>query len=100
MGDVSDFLGDMVTDVEEASGVSGNPMQAFVAAIKAKFGVDPTAEFGPISPTGQAGPTQSGTPITGTMLTHYDYPGDSTPDSGSANGQGAFQFTAPHSLIA
>ena len=34
------------------------------------------------------------------MLTHYDYPGDSTPDSGSANGQGAFQFTAPHSLIA
>jgi hypothetical protein len=100
MGVVSDFLGDMVTDVEEASGVNGNPMQAFVAAIKAKFGVDPTAEFGPISPSGRAGPTQAGTPIAGTMLTHYDYPGDSTPDSRSANGQGAFQFTAPHSLIA
>jgi hypothetical protein len=100
MGVVSDFLGDMVTDIEEASGVNGNPMQAFVAAIKAKFGVDPTAVFGPISPSGQAGPTQAGAPIAGTNLTHYAYPGDNTPDSGSANGQGAFQFTAPHSLIA
>jgi hypothetical protein len=100
MGAVSDFLGDMVTDVEEASGVNGNPMQALVAAIKAKFGVDPTADFGPISPSGQAGPTQAGAPIAGTNLTHYAYPGDSTPDSGSSNGQGAFQFTAPHSLIA
>ncbi len=60
MGDVSDFLGDMVTDIEQAAGVGGNPMQAFVAAIKAKFGVDPTADFGPISPSGQAGPTQAG----------------------------------------
>jgi hypothetical protein len=100
MGAVSDFLGEMVTDIEQAAGVGGNPMQAFVAAIKAKFGVDPTAEFGPISPSGQAGPTQAGSPIDGTNLTHYAYPGDSTPDRGSANGQGAFQFTAPHSLIA
>ena len=74
-------------------------MQAFVAAIKAKFGVDPTAEFGPISPSGQAGPTQAGAPIAGTNLTHYVTPAI-TPLTVDRNGQGAFQFTAPHSLIA
>jgi hypothetical protein len=42
---MGDFLGDMVTDVKEASGVSGNPMQAF-GGHQAKFGVDPTADFG------------------------------------------------------
>ena len=79
MGAVSDFLGDMVTDIEQAAGVGGNPMQAFVAAIKAKFGVDPTADFGSIAPAGQTGPTQAGSPIAGTNLTHYAYPGDTTP---------------------
>ena len=82
--------------------MNGNPMQAFVAAIKAKFGVDPTADFGPISPSGQAGPTQAGAPIAGTNLTHYAYPGDDTPDSGSAQRPRSICpfFTAPHSLIA
>lgn len=93
LGDISNWLGDLVTDIEQAAGVNGNPMQAFTNAIQAKFGVDPAATFGTISPNGQANAAP------GTILTHYAYPGDSTPDSLSAQGIGAFNST-PGSLVA
>ena len=97
MGAVSDFLGDMVTDIEQAAGVGGNPMQAFVAAIKPNLGLIRQLTLGPISPSWPSRPHTGRLSDRGTNLTHYAYPGDTTPDKGSSNGQGAFQFTAPHS---
>jgi hypothetical protein len=99
MASIGGWLGDIVEDVEQSSGVNGNPMSAFTSAIKTKFGVDVAAILGPISPGGTAslaGPQQPGT-----MLTSYGYSTDPTPDGASSQGIGAFApFLQPGSLIA
>jgi hypothetical protein len=93
MGAIGNALSDAVTDVETAAGVSGNPMQAFVAAIQQKFGVTLSGIIGPISPGGTAtiaGGTGTAAPGS-TTITHFSYPGDSTPDPNSEAGIGNHQ---------
>lgn len=51
-------------------------------------------------PLGEGEGSQGFQTTTGVLLTHYAYPGDSTPDTNSAQGIGAFPFSsAPGSLI-
>jgi hypothetical protein len=89
MPQIGNFIGDIVTGIEQESGVNGNPMTAFVAAIKTKFGVDISGMIGSITPGGLGSIAgQHNAPNGATTLTHYAYPGDSTPDPNSSNAIG------------
>jgi hypothetical protein len=89
MPQIGNFLGEIVTDIEQESGVNGNPMTAFVAAIKTKFGVDISGMIGSITPGGlgsiATGP--AGAPGA-TKITAYGFQGDLTPDGNSSNAIG------------
>lgn len=92
-----------------ATGTGSNIFQDYQAAIARKMGTaaaaansaafqNQPAQPGQAVPSPLPGPTQTATG--GTILTHYAYAGDLTPDSNSANGVGAFGFSsAPGSLI-
>ncbi|MGA8659223.1 MAG: hypothetical protein WB586_24095 [Chthoniobacterales bacterium] len=97
----------LISDVG-AGGSGGNIFTDYQAAIARKLGT--AAATANISQANQSsavpaaeGDTSRGftsQPLSGVMLTHYAYPGDSTPDSKSAQGIGAFSFSsAPGSLI-
>ena len=76
---------DAVNDVGSSIGFgSGNVFAMYTAAIKQKFGID-LSQLNQIVPNGPFG---SATSSSGTLLTHYAYPGDSTPDPYSGNGIG------------
>jgi hypothetical protein len=99
MPTIGNWVGGLVTDIEQASGVNGNPLSAFVAAIRQKFGVDLSSLLAPVSPGGSLGSSSSGT--LGAIVSTYGYEqaGDATYDPKSAQGIGAFpQFSAPGSL--
>ena len=91
-----------------ANGTGGNIFADYQAAIARKLGTAAAAanisqaNQMPATPATE-GDTSGGfaaQPLKGVTLTHYAYPGDSTPDSKSAQGIGAFPFSsAPGSLI-
>jgi hypothetical protein len=88
-----------VLDIEQTAGVgNGSAFTDYTAAIKTKFGVDVSG----LNYLVPAGPNQTagGSTQSGTMLTHYAYQGDTTPDGGSSQGIGAFApFLTKGSLI-
>jgi hypothetical protein len=101
VGAVNGLISDM-----GRNGSSGNIFQDYQSAVARKMGTAsaavnsthvPTTAGQPI-PSPLPGPyTQSNSAL---ALTHYAYPGDSTPDSNSAQGIGAFQWNSvPGSLI-
>jgi len=99
MPDIGNAIEQAVLSIEQTAGVgNGSAFTDYTTAIKTKFGVDVTGlnnlvPAGPNQTTGD--PTQSGT-----MLTHYAYQGDTTPDGGSSQGIGAFApFLTKGSLI-
>jgi hypothetical protein len=99
MTTLGNWLEQVVLDIEQTAGVgNGSAFTAYTAAIKTKFGVDVSVlnNLMPASPGQTAGAT-----LNGTMLTHYAYPNDSTGDSKSSQGIGAFApFLTAGSLIA
>jgi hypothetical protein len=100
MPQIGNWLGDVVTDIEQAAGINGNPLSAFVAAIKQKFGVDLSSMLGAVSPGGTNGIAQAanGAPTVSTY--GYEQPGSPNYDSNSAQGIGSFAFdAAPGSLV-
>jgi hypothetical protein len=101
MAEVGDWVGGVVADIEQESGVNGNPMQAFVAAIRQKFGVDLSQTLGPITPGGLTGPVGTPSQNGATVSTYgYEQPGDPNYDSNSGQGIGPFSFdSAPGSLV-
>jgi hypothetical protein len=114
IGSLQTWADMMVTGVQglqQDLGASGgfDIFQDYQAAIARKLGTAAaTQNFGQSSnqsfpmtegDTSEGYALQSG-PATGVTLTHYAYPGDSTPDHYSQNGEGAFPFSsAPGSLI-
>jgi hypothetical protein len=99
MPDIGNAIEQAVLSIEQTAGVgNGSAFTDYTTAIKTKFGVDVTGlnNLVPAGPNQTAGgPTQSGT-----MLTHYAYQGDTTPDGGSSQGIGAFApFLTKGSLI-
>ena len=102
-----DNLVDIVTGLNADIGASSGStiFQDYQAAIARKLGTAAAAANlnqtnQPNVPLGEGEGSQGFQPTTGAILTHYAYPGDSTPDSQSAQGSGAFPFsTAPGSLI-
>jgi hypothetical protein len=94
---IGNWFGGIVSDIEQTTGLNGNPMQAFVAAIKQKFGVDLSALLSPLTPGGISSSSSSDA----TVSTYgYEQPGDPTYDKNSAQGIGAFPFSsAPGSLV-
>ena len=106
IGLVGNFINGAVSSIEEQTGINGNPMAAFVAAIKQKFGIDlsvltnaTNAMFPGGSSVGSINTLPAGT--TPTISTYgYEQPGDPTYDPQSAQGSGAFPFSsAPGSLM-
>jgi hypothetical protein len=90
-----------------ANGNGANIFQAYQAAIAKKLG-SATAEANISQNNSTTTPTTEGDtsggytmqPLSGVTLTHYAYAGDSTPDPGSAQGEGAFSWdSAPGSLV-
>jgi hypothetical protein len=94
--------------------IGGNVYQAYLQAVQQRFGTNSVA--GNIAQATSATSTASGfnvpvegdtsavfstTPsATGTTVTHYAYAGDSTPDSNSSQGIGAFgPYLTPGSLV-
>jgi hypothetical protein len=108
VGAVNGLIADM-----GAGGSGGNIFEDYQAAIARKMGTAAAAANANQIPSQSAQPNQPAPsplpdpnqPLTGTMLTHYAYLGDSTPDGtpgnpGSAQGVGAFSFdSTPGSLI-
>jgi hypothetical protein len=106
-----DLLVTAVNGLVATAGGNGSPanvFQAYQQAIALKLGTAAAAANinqtnGPTNPMTTEGDTSLGftqPALNGVTLTHYAYPGDSTPDSKSAQGIGAFGFdTAPGSLI-
>ena len=101
-----------VSDLTNELGASGgfNIFQDYQAAIARKLGTAAAANnfsqgsrgqfSGPTTEGDTSGGFTNGTPTTGLTLTHYAYPGDSTLDSNSSNGVGAFSWdSTPGSLI-
>ena len=89
-----------------ANGAGGDVFQDYQLAIARKLGTAAAANNvnqikTPAAPANIAdGFSPQAQPLNGVTLTHYAYPGDSTPDSNSAQGIGAFPFSsAPGSLI-
>ena len=112
MGSVGNWFNDMVTSIEQETGLTGNPMAAFVAAIKQKFGIDLSVLTNATNAMfpGGAGAASIGSLPSGTTptISNYGYEpeflanGDKNPlyDSNSAQGIGAFPFSsAPGSLM-
>jgi hypothetical protein len=98
MPQIGNWLGNVVTEIEQVSGVNGNPLSAFIAAIRQKFGVDLSGMLGNISPGGASGAQLGSGPTVSTY--GYEKPGDPTYDPNSAAGSGAFPFdSAPGSLV-
>jgi hypothetical protein len=106
----ADMMVTGVQGLQQDLGANGgfDIFQDYQAAIARKLGTAAaTQNFGQSQPTasGRPGPVASplpgpGTQTNGVTLTHYAYPGDSTPDHYSQNGEGAFPFSsAPGSLI-
>jgi hypothetical protein len=91
-----------------ANGNGANIFQAYQAAIALKLGSATAAANinqtnAPAIPVTTEGDMSGGfvqQPLSGVTLTHYAYPGDTTPDGNSGQGSGAFPFSsAPGSLI-
>jgi hypothetical protein len=59
MDQVGSWVNGLVTDIEQAANVNGNPLAAFVAAIQQKFGVDLSALASTVSPGGTLGTSGS-----------------------------------------
>jgi hypothetical protein len=108
----ADMLVTGVQGLQQDLGASGgfDIFQDYQAAIARKLGTaaaiqnfsqTPSAQsFAPTEGDTSGGYEPQSTPTTGVILTHYAYPGDSTPDHYSENGEGAFPFSsAPGSLI-
>jgi len=102
---IGNWLETMVIDIEQAAGVgNGSAFSDYIAALKQKFGVDLSALDSVVPPGPYSSATGTGTTseTTGTTVSTYGYeqPGDSTYDSKSAQGIGAFPFdSASGSLV-
>jgi hypothetical protein len=106
-----DLLVSAVNGLVATSGGNGNPanvFEAYKAAIALKLGTAAAAANinqtnAPTIPVTTEGDTSGGfrqQPLSGVTLTHYAYPGDSSPDPASSKGEGAFAWdSAPGSLI-
>jgi hypothetical protein len=102
VGGVQGLISDM-----GASGTGGNIFSDYQAAIARKLGTAAAAQnFSQSAGQSFAAPVEGDISggfkpqATGALLTHYAYPGDSTPDSNSSRGIGAFPFSStPGSLI-
>jgi hypothetical protein len=86
LGTLGNWVTAAIDDVGSSLGLSsGNVFALYTAAIKAKFGID-LSQLNQLVPNGPFGNATSSS--SETMLTHYAYPGDSTPDPASQNGVG------------
>jgi hypothetical protein len=95
MPEIGNVIEQTVLDIEQAAGVgNGNAFSQYTSVIKTKYGVD-VSGLNNLVPS-NAGPTQNAT----AQLTHYAYAGDTTSDSASKDGIGAFApFLAKDSLV-
>ncbi len=102
---IGNWLETIVIDIEQAAGVgNGSAFADYIAALKQKFGVDLSAldSVVPAGPYSSATGTGTTSETTRTTVSTYGYeqPGDSTYDSKSAQGIGAFPFdSASGSLV-
>ena len=94
MDQVGSWVNGLVTDIEQAANVNGNPLAAFVAAIQQKFGVDLSALASTVSPGGTLGASGSSSSGAITVST-YGAPDDPNLDSNSAQGVGIAPFNTP-----
>jgi hypothetical protein len=102
-----DTLVDIVTGLNDDIGASSGStiFQDYQAAIARKLGTAAASANlnqtnQPNMPLGEGEGSQGFQPTNGAILTHYAYQGDSTPDTNSAQGIGAFPFSsAAGSLI-
>jgi hypothetical protein len=102
------YLGEMVKDLKDQIGVNkGNVLAAYAAALSTKFGVvlntTGTPALNQNALDAQNNPRtgfQNGSSAPGVKISHYGYPGDSTPDTNSTNGIGNHnnQLVAEQSL--
>jgi hypothetical protein len=100
LGTWSDAMNDGVWDLLNQTGFawsggdSGGVFHDFITAIRNKWGTNGAAQdqqalYNRVNQNGTAQTNGGSTPVNTTVhFTHYAYPGDSTPDSYSANGIG------------
>jgi hypothetical protein len=95
MPEIGNLIEQTVLDIEQTAGVgNGNAFTQYTSVIKTKYGVD-VSGFNNLVPS-KAGPTQNATG----ELTHYAYADDTSSDSASKEGIGAFApFLTKGSLI-
>lgn len=97
-----DTLAGAVNDLTAQMGTSGNVFEDYKQAIAQKWGSNGVAQQQHEFSAPTEGDTSGGLSTPSQIrLTHYGYPGDSTPDGNSSRGIGAFGYdSTPGSLIA